>query len=101
MTSSPSFSDKKFYIIAYDIVEDRRRVRVMKLLKGYGFHAQKSVFECYLSPQQLQRLIKRLRKEINEEMDNIRIYGLTIEQVEQVTVLGRGEIPRLTGVEVL
>jgi len=101
MTFNPSFSDKKFYIIAYDIVEDRRRVRVMKLLKGYGFHAQKSVFECYLTPQQLQRLMKRLRKEINEEMDNVRIYGLTIDQVAHVKVLGRGELPQLSGVEVL
>ncbi len=101
MSLNPTFFDKKFYVIAYDIVEDRRRTRVMKLLKGYGFHAQKSVFECYLSAEQLRRLTQRLQKEINEEVDNIRIYSLTLEQMQQVRIIGRGELPQLGGITVV
>ncbi len=101
MSLTPSFFDKKFYVIAYDVVDDRRRTRIMKLLKGFGFHAQKSVFECYLTPEQLQRLLRRLKKEMDEEMDNIRVYGLTLEQVDQVTVLGRGELPRPVEIKIV
>jgi len=88
-------------VIAYDIVDDRRRLRVMKLLKGYGFHAQKSVFECYLDEQQLNRLLKRLKPLIHEQMDSVRIYPLNLESVRRVTVLGRGELPEIQGVQVV
>ncbi len=101
MTLNPTSFDKKFFVVAYDIVDDRRRTRVMKIMKGYGFHAQKSVFECYLTPAQLERLLKRLEKEIDKKMDNIRIYGLTIEQVQQVRVMGRGEVPQLAEIKII
>ena len=101
MSLNPTYFDKKFYVIAYDVVDDRRRNRIMKLLKGYGFHAQKSVFECYLSAEQLQRLKHRLQKEINEAEDNIRIYSLTLEQVQQVHIIGRGELPKLIDINVV
>jgi len=29
-----------FTIISYDLVADRRRTKVLKLLKGYGTHVQ-------------------------------------------------------------
>ncbi|MCI5224978.1 MAG: CRISPR-associated endonuclease Cas2 [Candidatus Electrothrix sp. AR4] len=38
------------YVIAYDISDQRERNRVSKVLTGYGFRVQKSVFECSLSP---------------------------------------------------
>ena len=34
-----------FYLICYDVVNDRRRNRVSRLLEGYGLRVQKSVFE--------------------------------------------------------
>jgi len=101
MTLNPTSFDKKFYVVAYDIVDDRRRTRIMKILKGFGFHAQKSVFECYLTPVQVERLQKRLEKEMDPEMDNIRIYGLTVEQVQQVRVMGRRELPQLSEIKII
>ncbi|HDG96778.1 MAG TPA: CRISPR-associated endonuclease Cas2, partial [Desulfobacterales bacterium] len=35
-----------FYLVCFDIVDDRTRQRVVKVLKGYGHRVQKSVFEC-------------------------------------------------------
>ena len=88
-------------MIAYDIVQDRRRIRVMKLLKGYGFHAQKSVFECYLDENQLRRLLQQLERLIDPDMDSIRVYPLPLEGVSRVRLLGRGELPELQGVQVV
>ena len=88
-------------MIAYDIVDDRRRLRVMKLLKGYGFHAQKSVFECYLDERQLKRLVERLKPLIHGDMDSVRIYPLAPEHVRNVQILGTGELPELRSVQVV
>lgn len=35
-----------FYLVCFDVVEDRARARVVKALKDYGVRGQKSVFEC-------------------------------------------------------
>jgi CRISPR-associated protein Cas2 len=67
----------------------------MKLLKGYGFHVQKSVFECYLDAAQLEKLQKRLQREMNPETDSIRIYAMTLAAVQQVRILGKGEVNEL------
>lgn len=79
-------------MISYDIVDDRRRTRVMKLLKGYGFHVQKSVFECFLNEAQVQALISKLKKRIHEKEDSVRIYRLTQLSVQHINILGWGEV---------
>ncbi|RMF59904.1 MAG: CRISPR-associated endonuclease Cas2 [Calditrichaeota bacterium] len=89
------YSNKHFYVISYDVVKDRSRTRIMKLLKGHGFHVQKSVFECILTEKQIEQLQKRLLKYIDEETDSIRIYRLCGECEKQVTVLGCGEVSEL------
>ena len=41
-----------FYLVCYDIVSDRRRNKVSKLLEAYGLRVQKSVFECVLDDKE-------------------------------------------------
>ncbi len=84
--------EKKFVIVAYDIVNNKRRRRVMKCLKGMGFHVQRSVFECMLSEEQIKRLIKILFKEVDEEKDTVRIYVLPKNLSQEVQILGVGEV---------
>ncbi len=36
------------YAIVYDISDDKERGKVDKILKGFGFRVQKSVYECML-----------------------------------------------------
>ena len=62
------------YIITYDIVEDKRRCRVHKLLKDYGHRVQYSVFETDITEKELAYLIKKLKTIINIETDNINFY---------------------------
>ncbi|WP_242637608.1 CRISPR-associated endonuclease Cas2 [Desulfobacter hydrogenophilus] len=35
-----------FFLVCFDIVDNRFRYRVVKILKGYGTRVQKSAFEC-------------------------------------------------------
>ncbi|MDI6809661.1 MAG: CRISPR-associated endonuclease Cas2 [Candidatus Eisenbacteria bacterium] len=53
------------YAVVYDISSDRERAKVDKLLKGFGFRIQKSVFEC--------RLTKGGRKELIEKLERLKI----------------------------
>jgi CRISPR-associated protein Cas2 len=66
------------YVIAYDIEEDRIRTRVAALLASYGSRVQKSVFECDLEVETLERLTERLLEELAPAAggDDVRIYRL-------------------------
>lgn len=65
------------YVIAYDIEEDRVRTRIAALLAGYGTRVQKSVFECHLEPDALEKLTRLLGDELAVAPGgDIRIYRL-------------------------
>ena len=81
-----------FVIVCYDIVENRRRTKVMKALKGLGFHVQKSVFECYLDEKKIGYLERRMRNLIDEKTDSVRIYILPESLVDSMKVVGIGQI---------
>lgn len=68
-------------LVAYDVATDdaagRRRLRrVAQACEAYGQRVQKSVFECVLSDADMEMLVARLRAEIDETADSIRIYRL-------------------------
>lgn len=46
----------KRYIVAYDISDNKFRAMIEKKVSNYGFRLQKSVFECELSANQLEKL---------------------------------------------
>lgn len=79
-----------FYLICYDIVHDRRRDRVSRLLEGYGLRVQKSVFECVLTPDQYELLQKRLqtKRYLHPTEDQIRFYPLSPRHRQLVLILG-------------
>lgn len=65
-----------FVVIAYDIVDDRRRVKLHTLLLGYGTPVQRSVFECILTDRQLRDVKRRISKVIRRGHDDVRLYPL-------------------------
>jgi CRISPR-associated protein Cas2 len=81
-----------FTIISYDIVEDKRRTKVLKLLKGYGTHVQYSVFECDLSKLQLDKVGRELRAIIDLNTDSVRCYILDAAAVARIQILGIGRV---------
>lgn len=81
-----------FTIISYDIVQDRRRTKVMKLLKGYGTRVQYSVFECDVTTPQLNTLVAEIRGLIDQHTDSVRCYLLDAAAVQRVRIMGIGRV---------
>jgi CRISPR-associated protein Cas2 len=84
-----------FYVVAFDISDDRIRYRVVKVLKGYGYRVQKSVFECPdLSDDRLLRLRKRLEALIDVTTDSVRYYAQCGSCLKKVAISGLGIEPK-------
>lgn len=64
---------KIMYIVCTYDVKEKSCVKVMKVLRRYLFHVQKSVFEGTLTPKQFTHLKTDLRKVTTEE-DSILFY---------------------------
>ncbi len=79
-----------YLVVCYDIVSDRRRARVLKRLKGFLPHVQKSVFEGPVSDADSVRLRRILLEEIDPRQDTVRIYGLCARCIPATEVLGLG-----------
>jgi len=52
----------QFILITYDIMENRKRTKIHKLLLGYGLAVQYSVFECWLSQEEFARIRAKLHQ---------------------------------------
>lgn len=79
-----------FVVVAYDIADDQRRLRTMKMLKGYGEHVQESVFECDLARADYRQMVRRLRQLVKLDADNVRLYHLCGTDVGRIRQLGVG-----------
>ena len=64
------------FVIAYDVVKDRRRTKVMNTLKDFGLRVQYSVFECELTPAKADVLRERLGKLIDKKQDKLHMYPM-------------------------
>ena len=64
------------FVVAYDIVQDRRRNRVMNTVKDFGLRVQYSVFECDLTVERANQLFERLRSLIDPRSDRVHMYPL-------------------------
>jgi CRISPR-associated protein Cas2 len=76
-----------FIVVCYDIPNDKRRNKVGKVLEGCGNRVQKSVFECDLTPKQVQRLKQRLGKVIKNPEDSLRYYHLCAQCLGKIEVI--------------
>lgn len=82
---------KQFVVVSYDIVNDRRRRKVMKTLKGYGEHVQYSVFECRLEANLIAEMRRRLARLVARP-DSIRLYFIGADDVSRIEVIGAGVV---------
>jgi len=63
------------YAVVYDISDARERRRVDKVLKGFGFRIQRSVFECRLNQRMRAELLEKL-KEVEPKTGFVKVYRL-------------------------
>ena len=52
-------ANERLYIVAYDIAEPKRWRRVFKVMKGYGYWLQLSVFQCRLTARRRAEMTAR------------------------------------------
>jgi len=76
------------YLVSYDIVDDKRRSKLAKVLQGYGNRVQYSVFECRLSKSQAKELELKARPFVKiNKGDSLRLYMLCKScEAEVVTI---------------
>jgi CRISPR-associated protein Cas2 len=79
-----------FYIITYDIPDDKRRSDIAEILEGYGDRRQYSVFECHLTDKQMGKLWAKLEKVAEPKQDSILVYTLCKACVKKARSLGVG-----------
>lgn len=66
---------KNWYLVAYDIRDDKRLQRVAKTLSGFGSRLQYSLFRCRLSERDAERLRWELSR-ITRDEDDVLFVGL-------------------------
>lgn len=75
-------------LVIYDIIEDKKRIKVAKFLQGFGYRIQKSAFEAYVMEDVLKKMLRGLEKYVSQE-DSIRVYRLS--ENCRITVYGMKE----------
>lgn len=79
------------YVVSYDVTDDDRRKRLHEFLKGYGTRVQYSVFECDLSEQEVEDVVRWVTAEIDEGEDSCRLYRFCESCRGEVKIVGVGD----------
>lgn len=87
-----NMSENAFYLVVYDITNNKRRNRVHKLLLGYGTPVQYSVFECLITTDEKKELEKKIRKRIKPQLDHVRFYRICGACQKEISIMGRSEV---------
>jgi len=87
-----------FYVISYDVADDKRRLKVARTLEAHGERVQYSVFECLLKRKDFEALCAQLKDIIEEAEDSLRIYRLCPPCVERIETWGQASVTRLPDV---
>lgn len=75
-------SERYFVLVIYDIVDNKKRLKLSKYLLGYGIRVQKSAFEMMVTKEKYNKLIRELPAYVEEGEDSIRLYK----------ILGKGQM---------
>lgn len=72
-----------------DIVDNKRRNKMVKCLEAYGVRVQKSAFEALLNRRQYEKMLRESSILIDEAVDSLRVYVL--DDIIDVYTWGIGE----------
>ena len=76
----------------YDVADDKRRSKLVKVMEYYGIRVQESAFEAILAPSQCNRMIERALACLNLEIDSFRVY--VIRNEKDIRAYGIGDVKR-------
>lgn len=81
-----------FTVIAFDVADDRRRRKLVRVLESFGYRALESVFEAWLTPDERRRLEERALRCIKADEDRLAFYALPEADRCDTIVLGSGTL---------
>lgn len=82
--------ERKFIVLMiYDIVDNKRRNKMVKCLEAYGVRVQKSAFEALLNRRQYEKMLRESSILIDEAVDSLQVYVL--DDIIDVYTWGIGE----------
>ncbi len=94
--------EHKHYLVCFDIVDDSTRNKVAKVLKGYGYRVQKSVFECPdLTEKHFLKLKDRMESLIDQTEDSVRYYRQCKGCLRDCELSGIGDLPEIKDFQVI
>lgn len=67
-----------FCVIAYDIKDDKRRIKIASILEKYGVRVNFSVFECLFTEVQYAKIRQQIESKINRHEDSIIYYPICV-----------------------
>ena len=83
------------WLACYDIADDQRRQRVVKVLLDYGERVQESVFWVDAEEELVERMQDRLALVISTEEDSFWLAPLCAACVRKVVATGVKRVPEL------
>lgn len=82
-------------IIAYDISDPRRLVRIGKMMKDYGVRVQKSIFEAEIDERRFREMKTRIERLIDSRVDGVKYFPLCDRCADRPIAIGvSAESPR-------
>lgn len=84
--------ERRRYLVAYDITNDRRLREIYREMLGWGSRLQYSVYLCDLTKPELIRLRRRLLDLIEPREDSVAIFDLGVPTSKHAVIpetLGR------------
>ncbi len=95
----------QYYIICFDIQDDKVRAKLSRTLAKYGLRVQGSVFECCFKTvdrkNALQMKLKVILKHSKFEENNIRFYKLNKDTLKHCHDINNQPIAQLPAVVIL
>jgi CRISPR-associated protein Cas2 len=67
---------RRAYVVCYDIADPKRWREIHKIMLAYGDPLQLSVFLCFLSDVERERMLIRLRSAMNRAEDALAVADL-------------------------
>jgi len=77
-----------FTVIAFDVANDKRRRRLVKVLESFGERAQESVFEAWLDGDERRKLERRALACLDPREDRLALYALPTADRQDIISIG-------------
>jgi CRISPR-associated protein Cas2 len=78
-------------LVVYDVPDNKRRRKLAKFLEGHGRRVQFSVFECFLTLDEMRLLHRMVQQRVEVEQDNVRFYWISGDALTRVLTIGSSE----------